>query len=178
MKASALVAVAALALSSLAASAQTETEEEQLVFLDVAGRSVQLPSSFVAAACGLSPEQIATDLAETTDPACALDQATAVQMGLVEENGDPVDLTRQGFVNVELPDGEMRVQMPLAVAAQLCEVEESALADDQASVRQVGCELTQAQASASVFPGLTMSQGGAADEDAGGPEGADGGSGG
>jgi hypothetical protein len=69
--------------------------------------------------------------------------------------------------------------MPLAVAAQLCEVEESALADDQASVRQVGCELTQAQASASIFPGLTMNQGGGgAAEDAGGSEGADGGSGG
>jgi hypothetical protein len=178
MKRLTLATAAALTLAA-PVSAQTETEEEQLVFLDVAGRSVQLPSSFVAAACGLSPEQITTDLVGTTDPACALDQDTAVQMGLTEENGDSVDLTRQGFVNVELPDGEMRVQMPRAVAAQLCEVEESALADDQASVRQVGCELTQAQASASIFPGLTMNQGGGgAAEDAGGSEGADGGSGG
>ena len=178
MKALVLITMAALTFPA-PTFAQTETEEEQLVFLEVAGRSVQLPSSFVAAACGLSPEQIATDLAETTDPACALDQDTAVQMGLMEENGDSVDLTRQGFVSVELPDGEMRVQMPRAVAAQLCQVEESALVDDSASVRQVGCELTQAQASASIFPGLSMDQSeGGADEDAGGPEGADGSSGG
>ncbi len=177
MKALVLAAATALTLAA-PALAQTETEEEQLVFLEVAGRSVQIPSSFAAAACGLSPERVAADLAETTDPACVLDEDTAVRMGLIEESGDAVDLTRQSFVSVQLPDGETRVQMPRAVAAELCEVEESALTDDPASVRQVGCELTQAQASASVFPGLTMSQGGGAAEDAGGPEGADGGTGG
>jgi hypothetical protein len=152
-----LAATAALLVSASSALAQTETEEEQMVFVEVVDSNVQLPLTFAAAACGLPVEQVTTDFVGTTDAACAIEEELATQVGLVDERGELVDLSRQGFVNVQLPDNETRVQMPVGLAAQICEVQESELAEHSTSVRLVACELTQEQVEASGLPGLLAS---------------------
>ena len=168
MKSLALAMSSALLMSAAPAIAQTESEEEQPVFVEVVGRSVQLPLSFAAAVCGLTVDEVTSEFVGGTDSACQVDEAAASQLGLVDENGETADLSRQGFVNVELPDNETRVQMPRSLAARLCEVEESELADDASSVRTVGCELSQEQVEASGLPGLLTAG------DAGGGEGSGG----
>jgi hypothetical protein len=146
-------------LSATAAFAQTETEEEEMVFLEVVDSNVQLPLTFAAAICGLPVEQVITDFVGTTDAACIIEEELATQVGLVDENGELVDLTRQGFVNVQLPDNETTMQMPVSFAAALCDVQESQLAEHSTSVRLVACELTEEQAEASGLPGLLISSG-------------------
>ncbi len=163
-----LAASAALLLSTASAIAQTQNEEEDLVFVDVVGRDVQLPLSFAAAVCGLTTDQVVADFEGTTNAACELDEAAATEMGLVDESGEVVDLSRQGFVNVQLPDNETRVQLPRGLAARICQVEESELADDPSSVRLVGCELSQEQVEASGLPGLLAGQNGGEEESSGG----------
>ncbi len=160
MKALYLAAATALALPASTALAQTETEEEQLVFMEVAGSNVQVPASFVAAVCGLTPDQVTTDFVGTTDPACRIDEEAATQIGLIDENGETVDLSPQGFASVQLPDNETRVQLPLGIAAQLCEMEESELIDQSMSERLVECDISQEQLEASNLPGLQMPQDG------------------
>ena len=153
-----LAASAVLLLPAASVLAQTESEVEELVFVDVVGRSVQLPLSFAAAVCGLGTDQVASDFGGTTDAVCEVDEAAAAQMGLADESGEMVDLGPQDFVNVQLPDNETRVQLPKGLAARLCQVEESELTDDSSSVRLVGCELTQEQVDASGLPGLLAGQ--------------------
>jgi hypothetical protein len=160
MKALYLAAAMALALPASAALAQTESEEEQLVFMEVVGSNVQVPASFVAAVCGLTPDQVTTDFVGTTDRACRVDEEAATQMGLLDDSGDMVDLSPQGFANVQLPDNETRVQLPLGIAAQLCGMEESELVDHSMSERLVACDVSQEQLEASNLPGLRMPEAG------------------
>ncbi len=140
--------------------AQTETEEEELVFMEIVGTNVQVPSSFASAVCGLVVAEVTTQFGGTTDPVCSLDEQTASQMGLMDDEGQPVDLSRQSFINVQLPDNETRIQLPLSIAADLCETEESELADDSMNVRLVGCEVSQEQLEVSNLPGLQLVQSG------------------
>jgi hypothetical protein len=160
MKALHLAAATALALPAPVALAQTETEEEQLVFMEVAGSNVQVPASFVAAVCGLTPEQVTTDFVGTTDRACSVDEEMATELGLMDDSGERVDLSPQGFANVQRPDNDTRVQLPLSIAAQLCEMEESELVDHSMSERLVACDLSQEQLETSNLPGLRMPEDG------------------
>ena len=152
------VALLALLLSTTAAHAQTETEEEQLVFVEIAERSVQVPVSFAGTVCGLKANEVLTEFGDNIDPVCSIDEGSAAQMGLSDGDGELVDLTLQDFVSVQLPDGETRVQMPMGFATRLCGLDAGALSDDSMSERQVACELTQEQAVASKLPGLSMGQ--------------------
>ncbi|EYD71496.1 hypothetical protein Rumeso_04897 [Rubellimicrobium mesophilum DSM 19309] len=80
-------------------------------------------------------------------------------MGLTDEHGEMVDITRQGFATLTMPDGASTVQLPIGIAAQLCELDASELApvtagEDQGS----SCELTQEDVDTTSFPGLRLAR--------------------
>jgi hypothetical protein len=154
------LALISLMLVPAASLAQTETEQEQLVFVELATRRVQLPASFAGAVCGLGVDEVIAEFSDSIDPACSVDEAAAAGMGLTDENGDIVDMTLQDFVNVQLPDNETRVQMPMSFATRLCGLALGELSDDAMSERQVACELTPEQMAASNLPGLSLAEGG------------------
>ena len=136
--------------------AQTNAES---AFVAVAGTSVELPLSFAGALCGFTTEEVTARASSTTDPICTVDESTATSVGLMDEDGEMMDLTRQGFATVTMPDTETLVQLPINIAAQLCELEASELAGattagDQAS----SCNLTQEDVDTTSFPGLRLAR--------------------
>lgn len=122
----ALVATAAMT-GALPSSASAQTQQEGLVNVAVENVVVQVP---VAVAANICDVNVAV-LAEVADDAAAC-EATADATATRGPNGDAKPVRQEGLVNVLLAD--ILVQVPVAVAANVCDVNVAVLAklDDDA----------------------------------------------
>lgn len=131
--------VAATALFATPASAQNQ--QEGLINVAVEDVIVQVPIAVAANVCDVN----VAVLAEVADDAAAC-EATADSTATAGPNSDGPPTRQEGLVNVLLDD--ILVQVPVAVAANICDVNVAVLAriDDEAEA----CEAT---ADAAAQPG-------------------------
>jgi hypothetical protein len=116
----ALVAAALLVLSLGAVPAQAQTQEG-LVNVNVSDVQVQLPIAIAANVCNVAVNVLAEQLREG-DVVC---DATAESDAVFEnDNGDAPQ--QEGLVNVNVSD--LTIQVPVAVAANICDVAVNVLA--------------------------------------------------
>src|SRR5215211_1398112 len=137
----AIVATAAFGASAVPASAQNT--QEGLVNVAIEDVIVQVP---VAVAANICDVNVAV-LADVSDQAAAC-EATADSTATAGPNSNGPPTRQEGLVNVLLDD--VLVQVPIAVAANVCDVNVAVLAEitDEAAA----CEAT-ADAAASPGPG-------------------------
>jgi hypothetical protein len=116
----ALVAAALLVLSLGAVPAQAQTQEG-LVNVNVSGVLVQLPIAVAANVCDVAVNVLAEQLREG-DVVC--DATTDSDAVFENDNGDAPQ--QEGLVNVNVSD--LTIQVPVAVAANICDVAVNVLA--------------------------------------------------
>jgi hypothetical protein len=117
-------AVAVLSLSVGAGSAGAQTTQNGLVNLNLENVTVQVPVGVAANVCDVNVAVLATlvDLG-TTQTCTAVADATAQDVTV----GAPTGTTTQnGLVNVNLSD--VTIQVPVAVALNICDVNVAVLA--------------------------------------------------
>jgi hypothetical protein len=123
-----LAAVMSIAAVSMAVSAGSAPAQPQsgLVNVDISGNTVQVPVSVAANLCDITVAALVSDLRESGRTTCdATATATAVSVG-DGGGGGP----QQGLVNVRISDNE--VQIPIAAAANVCDLTIAVLAVDVA----------------------------------------------
>lgn len=125
-------AVAALLVSAAPAFAQ----QEGLVNVDVSGNTVQLPIAVAANICDLDVNVLA-EQAESGDTVCTIDQETVAANN---NAGGASGADQEGLVNVAIQDNT--VQLPIAVAANLCDIDVNVLAQ-QVEDGDTECEIVQ-----------------------------------
>jgi hypothetical protein len=129
-----VLATAAVSIGIAAAPASAQpVAQEGLVNVAVTDLTLQIPIGVAANVCGVTAavlaDQITTDDVECT----ALGEADAFSMGT--GGGGPVSQT--GLVNVAVTDAV--VQVPVALAANICGVGVAVLADD-VNTTDIACE--------------------------------------
>jgi hypothetical protein len=133
------VAAAALLLSVLAIPASAQ-EQEGLVNVNISGNTVQVPVAVAAQLCDTDVNVLAKQK-EKGDVACSITQQQAAERGFTgPEQGQA---QQEGLVNVNIADNT--VQVPVSVAAQLCDTDVNILAQ-QKEKGGVACTITQEQA--------------------------------
>ena len=139
----AVFATAALGAGVIAAPAAAQNTQEGLVNVAVEDVIVQVPVAVAANVCDVN----VAVLAEVTDDAAAC-EATADSTATRGPGGNGGSTKQSGLVNVLVDD--VLVQVPIAVAANVCDVNVAVLAriDDDAEA----CEAT-ADAAAQRGPG-------------------------
>jgi hypothetical protein len=122
-----LAAVMSIAAVSMAVSAGSAPAQPQsgLVNVDISGNTVQVPVSVAANLCDITVAALVSDLRESGRTTCDA-TATAVSVGDGGGGGGP----QQGLVNVRISDNE--VQIPIAAAANVCDLTIAVLAADVA----------------------------------------------
>lgn len=118
----ALTASAALAMGVAAAPAAAQTSQDGLVNVAVTDNTVQIPIGVAANVCGVTAAVLSQQINTGTVDCTALSNATGFSLGT--GSGGP---TRQnGLVNVAITGNT--IQVPVAVAANVCGVGVSVLA--------------------------------------------------
>ncbi len=136
------VAASVLALGATGALAQNQ---EGLVNLSVDGNTVQVPIDVAANVCGLDVNVLAGQVG-TSETACEISQATAaennIDTGEMAGGGDKDDKggKQRGLVNISV-DGNT-VQVPIGIAANVCDVDANVLAKQKGSSDTV-CDISQ-----------------------------------
>lgn len=125
-------AVAALLLSSAPVLAQ----QEGLVNVDVSGNTVQLPIAVAANICDVTVTALA-EFVESGESACTIDQETVADSN---NAGGAAAGNQEGLVNVNIQDNT--VQVPVAVAANLCDIDVAVLAG-QLESGDTECDIVQ-----------------------------------
>jgi hypothetical protein len=126
-----LAAVAALAVTG--APAQAQTTQEGLVNVSITDTSIQVPIGVAANVCGVT----ANVLASATQTAPVDCQATGTADAFRQRRSDGGGTQQSGLVNVNLDD--TNVQLPIAVAANVCGIAVNVLAD-QTGTAPVDCD--------------------------------------
>ena len=135
----ALVAAALPLLSLGAVPAQAQTQEG-LVNVNVSDVQVQLPIAIAANICDVAVNVLAEQIREGDTTCTATTDSDAVF-----ENGDGDAPQQEGLVNVNISD--LTIQVPVAVAANICDVAVNVLA------RQVRTGDAQCDADADAIAG-------------------------
>jgi hypothetical protein len=118
------IALACSMALALATGAMAQTNQSGLVNVNVADNVVQVPVAIAANICGVTVAVLATDLTDGTATCDALAGSGATVTP--REPGGP---TRQdGLINVNLSDNT--VQIPVAAAANVCDVDVVVLATE------------------------------------------------
>ena len=145
-------AVAALLACSAPAFAQ---DQEGLVNLSVDDNVVQVPVSVAANVCDITVDVLTADFVGTEDSACTIDEQTAATNDIAGYEDTPGNGNGQqnGLVNVSV-DGNT-VQVPIGVAANVCDIDANVLARDFKGSEEDACEIDQETAAANNFPTLS-----------------------
>jgi hypothetical protein len=135
--AAALTSAAALSVTGVAmatpASAAPSTNQQGLVNISLTNTTVQIPLAVAANVCGVAVNVLAQGIAQGPVECDATGVSTAAQGG---DDGDPTT-NQDGLVNVAVTN--TTVQVPVAVAANICGVAVNALAS-QTFTSPVSCE--------------------------------------
>ncbi|WP_183470051.1 hypothetical protein [Limimaricola variabilis] len=151
MKSKTLVAATALSIAASGAFAQGQ---EGLVNVSVDDNTVQVPVDVAANVCNIDANVLATDFVGTEDSACTIDQSTAAKNGIKTGKGNSGHMEntasngksgkQEGLVNLSL-DGNT-IQAPVAVAANLCDLDVNLISKKFQGKDKTACEITQEQA--------------------------------
>jgi hypothetical protein len=120
--ATALAATATVALAS-PAIAQPPPDQSGLINVNVSDLDVQVPVAVAANICDVSVAVLVSQLRDGAADCAATGDADAIT-----PSGDGAPPRQQGLVNVNLSD--VAVQVPVTVAANVCDVSVAVLVDD------------------------------------------------
>ena len=127
------VALAAVSLCIAAAPASAQVQQDGLVNVSITDTNIQVPIGVAANVCGVTANVLAS--ATQTDPVECEAPGTADAYRQRRSDGGP---TRQsGLVNINLDD--TNVQLPIAVAANVCGLAVNVLAN-QTGTDPVDCD--------------------------------------
>jgi hypothetical protein len=126
-----VAAVAAFALT--AAPAPAQTTQEGLVNVSITDTNIQVPIGVAANVCGVT----ANVLASATQTAPVDCEATGTADAYRQRRGDGGSTQQSGLVNINLDD--TNVQLPIAVAANVCGIAVNVLAN-QTGTDPVDCD--------------------------------------
>jgi outer membrane lipopolysaccharide assembly protein LptE/RlpB len=146
------VAAAALMLSAMAIPASAQ--QEGLVNVDISGNTVQVPVAVAAQLCDTDVNVLAQQK-EKGGVACSITQQQATQRGFTGQDQGQGQAQQNGLVNVNIDNNT--VQVPVSVAAQLCDTDVNLLAK-QKEKGDVACNITQQQAAQRGFTGQGQGQ--------------------
>jgi hypothetical protein len=118
----AVLAAAAVTACAGAASATAQTNQSGLVNVNVQNNTVQVPIGVAANVCGVAVNVLAQNLTNGPADCTALAGATATRSG----GGGSSSTNQNGLVNLAITDNT--IQIPVAVAANVCGVAVNALA--------------------------------------------------
>ena len=141
MKSKSLAAAAALTVAASGAFAQGQ---EGLVNVSVDDNTVQVPVSVAANVCDLDVNVLARQFVGSDETACEIDQETAAENGIgTGSNGGSGNGNGQqeGLVNLSV-DGNT-VQVPVGVAANVCDVDANVIAQQVKGTDESACEIDQ-----------------------------------
>jgi hypothetical protein len=133
---STLVVAAALSAAFIAPAAAEAQPQEGLVNVRVTDNTVQIPIGVAANVCGVTAAVLA-DQIETGNVDCtALAEPDAFSRG---GGGGGGGGAQQGLVNIDVSDNV--IQVPVALAANICGVGVAVLADD-VNTEDIACDAT------------------------------------
>jgi len=144
---------AVAALLSLAAPAFAQ-DQEGLVNVSVDDNTVQVPVSVAANVCDIAVDVLSADFVGTEETACSVDQETAAANdfpGYEDQPGNGGG-KQNGLVNVSVEGNT--VQVPIGVAANVCDLDVNVLARNAKGSEDDVCEIDQETAAANNFPTL------------------------
>jgi hypothetical protein len=118
----AVAAACALALAT-ATGAMAQTNQSGLVNVNVADNTVQVPIAIAANICDVSVGILASNIADTGSATC---DALAASGATVTPSGPGGPTRQEGLINVNLSNNT--VQIPIAAAANVCDVDVFVLA--------------------------------------------------
>lgn len=136
-------------------------DQEGLVNLSVDDNVVQVPVSVAANVCDISVNVLSSDFVGSENTACSIDEDTAAANGIsgFEGDDDAEDAergngngTQNGLVNVSV-DGNT-VQVPIGVAANVCDVDANVLARDFKGSDEDVCTISQETAAENNLPNM------------------------
>lgn len=139
MKHKNLVAATALTVAASGAFAQGQ---EGLVNVSVDDNTVQVPVSVAANVCDLDANVLASQFVGSDKTACEIDQETAAENGIgTGSNGGSGNGNGQqeGLVNLSV-DGNT-LQVPVGVAANVCDVDANVIAEQFKGTDESACEI-------------------------------------
>jgi hypothetical protein len=116
-----VTAAVALVLAAFTAPTAAQTRQQGLVNVNVENASVQVPVAVAANVCGVAVN-VLTRAANLGDVECETEGVALAE----NEGGDSGQTRQRGLINVNLTD--VNVQVPVAVAANICGVAVNVLA--------------------------------------------------
>ena len=128
-----IAAVAALAVTGSAAPAQAQVDQDGLVNVSITDTNIQVPIGVAANVCGVTANVLASSTFTSPVDCEATGTADAHRTG----GGDGGNTRQSGLVNINLDD--TNVQLPIAVAANVCGIAVNVLAN-QTGTDPVDCD--------------------------------------
>ena len=119
-----ITAAAALSLGTLAGPVSAQPTQEGLVNVNVTDVAVQVPVSVAANVCDVTVAALVSELNEGPTT-CESDAVSGGEVSFVDGNGGPA--RQSGLVNLNIDD--LAVQVPVSVAANVCDVTVGVLVD-------------------------------------------------
>ena len=149
-----LAAAAAISLA-LAGTASHAQDQDGLVNISVDDNTVQVPVSVAANVCDVSVDVLTESFVGSDETACEIDQETAAENGIdtgeedmAEDGDDDTKNARgngkgkqKGLVNLSV-DGNT-VQVPVGIAANVCDMDANVIAKDFKGSDDTVCEIDQ-----------------------------------
>jgi hypothetical protein len=129
-----LVAMVMLIGSASPAAAQPP-QQSGLINVNLEDITVQVPVSVAANVCGVNVAVLAVNTAQGNDVQCT---ATSMAGADATASRDAAPNTQEGLVNVNVED--VTVQIPVALAANVCGLNVAALAVDVLQGNAVECD--------------------------------------
>jgi hypothetical protein len=150
-----LFATSAAAAALLVMSAPAFAQQEGLVNVDVSGNTVQVPVAVAANVCDIAVDVLSADFVGTEETACSVDETVAATNDFPGYEDKPGNGSgkQNGLVNVSVEGNT--VQVPIGVAANVCDIDANVLARDFKGSDETACEIDQETAAANNFPTLT-----------------------
>jgi hypothetical protein len=118
-----LLAAGIMAVGLTAATPAAAQPQSGLVNVDISGVTIQVPVAIAANICDVNVAVLVNDLMDDAAQCDATADADAITVGGGGGGGGP----QEGLVNVRVSD--VTVQVPLAVAANICDVNVAVLVD-------------------------------------------------
>jgi hypothetical protein len=136
-----------LALAALAAGAISGpafAQQEGLVNVNVEGNTVQVPIGIAAQVCGIDANVLAQQVTGSEETVCDITQEVAAEHNIGGQHGGGGGGGQEGLVNVNVEGNT--VQVPVGVAAQVCDVDANVLARQFRGTEDIACDIDQATA--------------------------------
>jgi hypothetical protein len=119
-----MAALVAAASALLAASGATAANQSGLVNVDVSNNTIQVPIGVAVNVCQVSANVLSQATSTSRADCTALGDAQAFSTG----TGGGGGTNQEGLINLAITDNT--IQVPVAVAANLCEIAINVLAQD------------------------------------------------